>query len=523
MRARRIGPGTVSALLALVAGCSLVIPLGDEYTFEECDVVPTQEEVCADHCGDLVVCGEPFMCGGCAGELACGEQTNVCACDAPPCAVTGFMVGDASHQQLVDVAVDGDGNVFFAGDFRGTVTFGDDTYTNPGATQYDMFLVKMDPNGNVLWSRAYGDVTNGSGDGSQNTVAIAADALGNVVLVGYSYVPVDLGGGELPVAGGDMVIVKLDKDGNYVFSASYGTQYSIDAHAIAIDPATQDILVTGKFWGTVTFGSTSLTAAGTDSYWDIFLVRFGPDGMPKAAKRYGDGSEQVPESIAVGGGYVFLSAYFNGTFNFGTPNQTILSTATWWSLALTRLSLSGLTLSHSWSRQYGEDVWDSRIAADTSGNLFVSGGFFGLLDIQDPPLDSDGVVATFLAKIGTSGETEWAKKFDNVWFNKLAVGPDGSVYAVGNVPDVDQVDLGNGPISTSGTYDPFIARYASDGTYLWGRVFDGPVGYQTAVSVAVAPDGSAWMGASFEGQVDFGLGLEITQGGYDAAVVKYAP
>src|SRR6185436_2223763 len=116
------------------------------------------------------------------------------------------------------------GNVFAAGNFKGTVTFGTNTYTS-GATRNDMFLVKMDPTGHVLWSKAFGDPS--GADNDQLVNAIDVDATGNVVLIGYSYGATNLGGSDLAAPGGDMVIGKYDPSGNHVFSASYGTEFSI--------------------------------------------------------------------------------------------------------------------------------------------------------------------------------------------------------------------------------------------------------------------------------------------------------
>jgi hypothetical protein len=480
---------------------------------------PTQEQACADRCGEVVVCGASFSCGGCSGELTCGAQTdNTCGCASPPCAVASLTAGDVSAQTLVDIAVDANGNVFAAGNFKGTVTFGNNSYTSSGPTRFDMFLVKLSPAGEVLWSNAYGDL--GTADSDQTVSAIDVDAAGNVVLVGSSYGPTNLGGSDLGrAAKGDMVIVKLDPAGNHVFSASYGTDFTIDAAAVSIDRASQDILVTGRFWRTLQFGSlASMTAAGTDSYFDIFLVRFTAGGVPAGSRRYGDGAEQIPEALATSGSHLYLSAYFTGTYDYGAPNTTPVSTTSFYSLALTKLGLG--TFTHAWTRKYGTDVSRTRLAADATGNVFLSGQFGGSLDIVTPALNS-AAGDSFLAKIAPDGMTAWAKQHANVGIADIATGADGSVYVAGYV-DGD-VDLGAGAVTYSGTNDPFIARYAADGTHVWSRVFAAPVGAQHATAIAVAGDGTTWVGHNYQGTIDFGLGAVTTQGGTDIAVTAYAP
>src|SRR5580658_5307334 len=57
-------------------------------------------------------------------------------------------------------AVDGSGNVYVTGTYTGTVTFGTTTLTGPTtAGSGDMFLVKYDGSGNVLFANSYGTMT----------------------------------------------------------------------------------------------------------------------------------------------------------------------------------------------------------------------------------------------------------------------------------------------------------------------------------------------------------------------------
>jgi hypothetical protein len=53
------------------------------------------------------------------------------------------------------VAVDGAGNVLLTGDFDGTVDFGGGPLTSAGSD--DIFVAKLDAQGNHLWSKRFGD------------------------------------------------------------------------------------------------------------------------------------------------------------------------------------------------------------------------------------------------------------------------------------------------------------------------------------------------------------------------------
>src|SRR5690606_32639563 len=272
----------------LAAGCSAVLPLGPGYTFgdrdggvdaaardagRDADVPPpdattcepvTMEVACAGRCGEVTVCDDEFDCGGCVGELSCGGggNANECGCASPPCATWSGAWGDVAQQEIAGIAADRDGNVFVLGSYRGTLTVGGTTHTNPGMRWRDVFLVKLDPTGAVLWSRSWGGSADGpTDDDDQRAVDIAVDGAGNVVLA------IDSSGGVMNFGGGDIttdsdiVLVKLRGDGEHVFSAAYGTAYIAYPTSIAIDPASYDIFVVGDFWGTLRFGSLlSMTA-----------------------------------------------------------------------------------------------------------------------------------------------------------------------------------------------------------------------------------------------------------------------
>ena len=527
-----------------------MLPLGDEYTFDDsdarvdepdagtrdlggdatvgvdggdagpiCETVPTMEEACADRCGEVVLCEMTFGCGGCAGELDCGGSgtANECGCAEAPCAVASFRTGDLDRQSIVAMDVDREGNVFIAGDFRGTIEIGDESYTNPGTTQRDIFVAKLDPFGNPLWSRAYGGIGDPTGVSSQKAAALAVDPSGNVVVVGTSADPINLGGDDL-AADGDIVIVKLDGDGDHIFSNSYGSAFSIEPTALAIDPVSQEISLTGSFYGTLQFGARpAITAAAPGCYFDIFVVQFAANGTPMRVKRFGDASEQWAESIAISGSGLFLSGYFHGDFDFGPVDRAPLSTDAFYALAVTKLSAGALT--HLWSRQYGTEVGRSRLASDGAGGVFLSGRFSGSLEIATPPLNSDEGEA-FLARLGTDGDVVWSKQFANALIESVDAGSDGTLYVVGQARGA--TDLGGGDVAVDDTPDAFIAHYAADGSPIWSRVVAG-VGAQSAVDVAVSREGIAWIGAQLQGEVDFGVGTLVSRGDTDALVVGYAP
>lgn len=76
--------------------------------------------------------------------------------------------GGASDDHFRALAVDVAGNTFIAGDFSETITVGAALTSNGGK---DALVAKIDPDGNVVWSRAYGGASHDNG----NAIALSAD------------------------------------------------------------------------------------------------------------------------------------------------------------------------------------------------------------------------------------------------------------------------------------------------------------------------------------------------------------
>lgn len=483
---------------------------------ECCTTVP-EADLCQGKCGTLDSCGMDVECSACVGEATCSSE-NLCGCPAAPCAIFSASFGDANQQYIGGLAVDGAGNVYLAGDFRGTLVFGEDTLTSVGAAQDDMFLVKFDPAGVPIWAKSFGDASD------QEATGVAVDGSGNVILIGRSSGTINFGGTDL-VTDSDMVIAKFNAAGAHQFSEQYGDD-NVNATAVAADIATGEIVVVGYFWGDLKFGSLSnMISAGTYGYFDTFMVRFSPVGVPQSSKRVGSSYDELAESAAVVGSYAYVAGTFKDLLDFGSPNPTPLTSTGWSDLYVAKLGKS--TFSHGWSKRFGDDgangyaVDTPRIVVDpASGDALIAGNFTGTMEFT-PALTTTGY-EMFLARLdGDDGSSVWAKQFQNAELGATAFGPNGMLYVAGRA--TGDIDLGGGPRPWSGTHDVFIAKFALNGDHIYSRVFASPTGVQFAQEVAVTQNGEAWIAARFDGQLDLGLGPLQAQGGYDVAIGKYAP
>jgi len=170
------------------------------------------------------------------------------------------------------IAVDGSGNIYTTGSFRGVVDFDPGTGTSnlTSAGSNDIFVHKMDSSGSFIWAKTMG------GTNSEIGKSIATDASGNIYTTGWFVGTVDFDPGagtsnHTSAGSNEVFIQKLDPLGNFIWVKSIGgIDYAI-ANSITLD-GSGNIYTTGYFGGTVDFdpgsGINNLSSVGND---DVFV------------------------------------------------------------------------------------------------------------------------------------------------------------------------------------------------------------------------------------------------------------
>lgn len=178
----------------------------------------------------------------------------------------------------------------------------------------------------------------------------------------------------------------------------------------------------------------------------------------------------------------------------------------------------------------GQEVYSSDI--DFYGNIFVTGYFDGTVDF-DPgigvaSLSSNGSSDIFIAKYDMNGNYIWAKNIGG-WQEDEAgvikVDPSGNFYISCYI--IDSADFDPGPgiteIVTTSSSTSVIAKYSSDGSFLWVNIF--PVGLGANGPLSVDPANNLYVVCSYQGTRDFnwgnGIALLTASGIADASIVKY--
>jgi hypothetical protein len=200
-----------------------------------------------------------------------GEQDAfVIKLDPDGAPLWGVRFGGLSWQSVRSLAVDGAGNIVAGGQFQGIMTIGADTHSWAGAE--DLFLAKLSPDGEVLWSQAFG----GEADDALRDLVVGPG--GRIYFTGELAGPLALGGELLENSPGtpvkdDFYIAVLDPEGAHLYSARFG-EGTAHQQAQGIAVLGCSVAVAGSFGATFPMGSTDVALPGT-STWS-FVARLTP-------------------------------------------------------------------------------------------------------------------------------------------------------------------------------------------------------------------------------------------------------
>jgi hypothetical protein len=418
--------------------------------------------------------------------------------------------GDASAQYGLAVTHDPTGNVIIAGAFSGSLTFGVNTITSAGAS--DIFVAKFAPDGAPMWAKSFGDGKDQSARG------IAADAQGNVVVVGQFSGKVDFGGGALTSFPGnfdDAYIVKLGPQGNHIWSKNFGDINSQVPHGVAVGP-TGDIAMVGDFQTNMTIGAISLNSAGDI---DAFVVVFDSAGTAKWAQAFGDVAAQSAQAVAFdAGGSVLLTGDTVGAIDFGQGAQPLAGTQNAWAA---KLSAAG---SITWGKLYGASKASGEgIGADATGNVFLAGDHVGKIDFGGGALDNtNGGPNVYVAKLDPQGKEIWSHTYgDSQSQHAKGLSVDGKGHAVVAGTFSGAIDFGKGKIQSGGGVDGFVAKLDTLGCGTWQKGF-GDTSFQSASGVSADAAGNVLITGSIAGSANLGGGV-LTASGDDVFVARFAP
>jgi len=167
------------------------------------------------------------------------------------------------------------------------------------------------------------------------------------------------------------------------------------------------------------------------------------------------------------------------------------------------------------------DDYAHGVAVDDSGNIYITGGFMDILDMDPGPAalnlqnSSDINTDAFLAKYDPDGNHIWSLSWgsaDTGSGNQVEIGPDGTIYVYGSYTGTIDFDPGPGTFIMSSAGRPeqaYISSFNPSGGFRMAVSWD--VGFFKFMPNAfhVSQDGRLMITGNFNRTVDFDPGESV--------------
>ena len=289
--------------------------------------------------------------------------------------------------------------------------------TTQGSGYEDVYLLKTDTAGKLLWSKTYG----GSLSDKAYFVSTCTDS--GFIITGATS---SFGAGNY-----DLYLIRTDSLGNLLWSTAIGG--SGDDYG----------------WNVIQTNDGGFLAAGyTHSFgngsWDGYLVKTNAAGVLQWTKVFGGNGDDDFYGLAKtsDGGYILTGS---------SATHSVGSSDTW----LVKLDANADTV---WTRLYGKITEDA-------GNAVIQtadGGYMVAGDIHTT-LTTGGHNASLL-KTDSQGDLQWVRVYGSNPGSEIG-------YAVRQAPDGGYFLLGNTGAYGSGSQDILLVKASSVGALLWAKTY----------------------------------------------------
>lgn len=287
--------------------------------------------------------------------------------------------GGTGGDRITDVKVGPDGFVYAVGEFSAVMVVDGITYTSNGGT--DVFVVKMDDAGNVVW------LVQAGGSAIDRGGKVAIDGAGHVVVTGQFLGAADLFGSAFTSVANsiDFFLAQLstaDGSSQWVRTGG-GASFGDLASGVAIAP-NGTVVAAGEFLGTSDFDGTSLTSMLDPLTLlpsvDVFVAAYSSAGVPLWLKHgQAEFTDRAVDVVADANSNFYVGGQFSDTIQFDQVYPNALNNG----IFLLKLDAAG---NEQWFRRSGGGTLNLlRDMQVTSGSqLLVAGDLQGDMLYMDP-------------------------------------------------------------------------------------------------------------------------------------------
>ena len=381
-----------------------------------------------------------------------GTDVFIVRYDADGEVMYGYQLGAGDYEFIQDVETDDDGNVYVLGYFYGTTQIGNESFTSYGSQ--DIFLAKLDENGNVSWSRQVGGLM------ADYPRAISLDGAGNLIMAGYFYDVINLWDTTLvSQAGSDVYLAKFDMNGQLVGFFQAGGSSSDQLQSLTIDDQGNFIL-SGSFYSDITLGDTTLT---TSDPVGVFVAKVDPYLSLSWAFQL-NGTYLNTESYAradhegnfyLGGSFSEDIFFGSQLFSAGEFNQDVY-------LAKYNGNAELLWARHGWGLASDQVTG---LGVDQNNNVYMTGHFLDTLHFEEVTIPYTlccGSREVYIINYSHDGRPWWSDQFSGARtaLHSMTMGSDNQVLMSGQF--TEEVTLGPWTLSSFEGFVNYVTCLSGD-------------------------------------------------------------
>jgi hypothetical protein len=284
----------------------------------------------------------------------------------------------------------------------------------------DVYVVKLDANGNLQWTKTIGGESWDWG----NSLIQTSDG-GYVIAGGTS----SFGAGEA-----DVYVVKLDANGNLLWTKTIGGPASEEGKSL-IQTSDGGYAIAGY---TISFGAGEA---------DVYVVKLNANGNLQWTKTIGGPADEIGNSLiqTSDGGYAIAST----TNSFGTGERDVY---------VVKLDANG---NLQWTKTIGGESWDwgYSLVQTSDGGYVIAGETYSF---------GAGEADVYVVKLDANGNLQWTKTIggpDREEGSSLIQTSDGG-YAIAGYT----ISFG------AGEADVYVVKLDAHGNLQWTKTIGGPGG-----------------------------------------------
>lgn len=321
--------------------------------------------------------------------------------------------GGNQQDRGLKVAVDRQNNIYFTGTFFGNINFDSYNLQSSGNSK-DLFLVKLNASGSVVWARKEG------GDYGENPYDLTIDNQDNIILTGQ-FEGVSTIGNQTFISqvnsvstlySFDIFLAKYANNGTPIWSKQANSEYEDRGMAVTTD-LNNNIYLTGQFSDSLSFFGQTVN---NQIYNAGFVAKISPLGDVQYFKKFA-AAMALPYDIKLNAqNEIYITGDFLGNLiYFDNDNLSQVSNPYAKKIFILKLTNAGNLI---WGKAQGSnsELSSRSLTVDPNQDIYI-GGYFSCtfdeykdLSLTSGLWNSVGFKDVFVSKFSPTGTMIWNKQ-----------------------------------------------------------------------------------------------------------------